>query len=117
MQAVPLYLSELAPANWRGGLNMLFQMATTLGIFVANMVNYGTAKLVPWGWRLSLGCAGIPAILLILGGLFCPETPNSLIERGHLGKGRETLEKIRGTPNVQLEYQDLVEASHVANQV
>lgn len=31
MQAVPLYLSEMAPPKLRGGLNILFQMATTIG--------------------------------------------------------------------------------------
>ncbi|GFS35745.1 sugar transporter protein 7 [Actinidia rufa] len=30
-QAVPLYLSEMAPAHLRGALNMMFQLATTLG--------------------------------------------------------------------------------------
>ncbi|KAE8657943.1 Vps51/Vps67 family (components of vesicular transport) protein [Hibiscus syriacus] len=63
-QAVPLYLSEMAPTHLRGALNMMFQVATTLGIFTANMVNYGTQKLEPWGWRLSLGLAAIPALLM-----------------------------------------------------
>lgn len=36
---------------------------------------------MPWGWRLSLGLAGLPATLLLLGGLVLPESPNSLIER------------------------------------
>ena len=33
-----MYLSEVAPANLRGGLNSMFQLATTLGIFSANML-------------------------------------------------------------------------------
>jgi MFS family permease len=114
---VPLYLSELAPARWRGALNMLFQLATTTGNLTANLINYGTGKLIPWGWRLSLGLAGVPACLLILGSIVCPETPNSLIERGHFEKGRATLEKVRGIPNVDLEYDDILEASRAANQV
>lgn len=61
---------------------MMFQLATTFGIFSANCINYGTGKLTPWGWRLSLGLALIPASILTLGGLFLPESPNSLIERG-----------------------------------
>ncbi len=114
---MPLYLSELAPARWRGALNMLFQLATTTGNLTANLINYGTGKISPWGWRLSLGLAGVPACLLILGSILCPETPNSLIERGHFEKGRATLEKVRGIPNVDLEYDDILEASRVANQV
>ena len=30
-QAVPLYLSEIAPPHVRGTLNIMFQMATTIG--------------------------------------------------------------------------------------
>lgn len=116
-QAVPLYLSELAPAKLRGGLNMMFQLATTLGIFTANMVNYGTQNITPWGWRLSLGLAAVPAILMTVGGIFLPETPNSLIERGHLDKGRAILEKTRGTKNVDAEYEDMVDASELANTI
>ncbi|XP_022867067.1 sugar carrier protein A-like isoform X1 [Olea europaea var. sylvestris] len=116
-QAVPLYLSEMAPTHLRGGLNMMFQLATTLGIFTANMINYGTEKLRPWGWRLSLGLAAVPAILMAIGGIFLPETPNSLIERGLKEKGQNVLEKIRGTSDVHAELQDIIDASDLANSI
>ncbi|CAA7398021.1 unnamed protein product [Spirodela intermedia] len=113
-QAVPLYLSEMAPAHLRGGLNMMFQLATTTGIFTANMVNYGTERIDPWGWRLSLGLAAVPAALMTVGGFLLPETPNSLLEQGFPEKGRRVLEKIRGTRHVEAELQDMVEASQLA---
>ncbi|KAL5547666.1 hypothetical protein UlMin_002897 [Ulmus minor] len=116
-QAVPLYLSEMAPAHLRGGLNMMFQLATTLGIFTANMVNYGTQKLDTLGWRLSLGLAAIPAFLMTVGGIFLPETPNSLIEQGSKERGRKVLERIRGTKDVDAEFQDIVDASEIANAI
>ncbi|KAJ7516656.1 hypothetical protein O6H91_22G066400 [Diphasiastrum complanatum] len=116
-QAVPLYLSEMAPAKLRGGLNLMFQLATTIGILCANLINYGTQKLHPWGWRLSLGLAVVPALLMTTGGFFLPETPNSLIERGNFEQGRSVLERIRGTQNVEAEYEDLVEASQIAKAV
>ncbi|CAL9041545.1 sugar transport protein 7-like [Musa acuminata AAA Group] len=116
-QAVPLYLSEMAPAHLRGGLNMMFQLATTLGIFSANMINYGTEKIKPWGWRLSLGLAAAPAILMTIGGALLPETPNSLVEQGRAEEGRRVLEKIRGTNDVDAELQDMVEASELANSI
>ena len=47
------------------------------------VVNIGTSRLYPWGWRLSLGLAAVPATVLLLGGIFLHDTPNSLIERGH----------------------------------
>lgn len=117
LKAVPLYLSEMAPAHLRGALNMMFQLATTLGIFSANMVNYGTEKIRPWGWRLSLGLVAVPALAMTIGGCFLPETPNSLIEQGHVHEGRHVLEKIRGTEQVDAEFQDIVEASELANSI
>ncbi|GAA0157606.1 secondary carrier transporter [Lithospermum erythrorhizon] len=116
-QAVPLYLSEMAPTHLRGALNMMFQLATTLGIFTANMINYGTSKLHRWGWRLSLGLAAAPAILMTVGGLLLPETPNSLIEQGKKEQGKQVLERIRGTKNVDAEFEDMVEASEMANSI
>uniref|UniRef100_A0A7N0ZU49 Major facilitator superfamily (MFS) profile domain-containing protein n=1 Tax=Kalanchoe fedtschenkoi TaxID=63787 RepID=A0A7N0ZU49_KALFE len=116
-QAVPLYLSEISPAKMRGAVNQLFQLTTCLGILVANLINYGTEQIHPWGWRLSLGLATIPATLMFVGGLFLPETPNSLVEQGRLEEGRRVLEKVRGTSNVQAEFEDLLEASREAQAV
>ncbi|KAI3670830.1 hypothetical protein L1987_87472 [Smallanthus sonchifolius] len=116
-QAIPLYLSEMAPTHLRGGLNMMFQLATTLGIFSANMINYGTSKLDQWGWRLSLGLAAAPALLMTVSGIFLPETPNSLIEQGSREKGRKVLERIRGTQHVDAEFEDMIDASEMANSI
>ncbi|KAL5980962.1 Sugar transport protein 13 [Asimina triloba] len=117
-QAVPLFLSEIAPTRIRGALNILFQLNVTIGILFANLVNYGTAKIKGgWGWRLSLGLAGFPALLLTIGSVMVVDTPNSLIERGRLEEGKAVLKRIRGIDNVEAEYQELVEASRVAQQV
>lgn len=117
-QAVPVFLSEIAPTRIRGGLNILFQLNVTIGILFANLVNYGTAKIEGgWGWRLSLGLAAIPAGLLTLGALLVVDTPNSLIERGKLEEGKAVLKRIRGTDNVEPEYLELVEASRVAKEI
>ncbi|KAI5423486.1 Sugar transport protein 13 [Lathyrus oleraceus] len=117
-QAVPVFLSEIAPSRIRGALNILFQLNVTIGILFANLVNYGTNKIEGgWGWRLSLGLAGIPALLLTVGALLVVDTPNSLIERGRLDEGKAVLKKIRGTDNVEPEFLELVEASRVAKEV
>lgn len=115
-QSVPLYLSEMAPSKYRGAMNILFQLATTIGILVAQLVNYGVRN---WseGWRLSLGLAAVPAMILTLGGIILPDSPNSLIERGHKEKGRQILCKIRGTEEVDAEYNDILEAAQSASQV
>lgn len=117
-QSVPVYLSEMAPAKIRGALNMCFQMAITIGILVAQLVNYGTAKIQGgWGWRLSLALAAVPAIMLTIGSIFLPDTPNSILERGHTEKARRMLQKIRGTDNVDEEFQDLMDATKAAKKV
>ncbi|XP_044464660.1 sugar transport protein 14-like [Mangifera indica] len=116
-QAVPLYLSEISPAKIRGTVNQLFQLTTCLGILVAYLINYFTDKLHPWGWRLSLGLATVPAGVMFFGGLCLPETPNSLVEQGKLEQGKKVLEKIRGTPNIDAEFADLVDASNAARAV
>ncbi|CAI0429890.1 unnamed protein product, partial [Linum tenue] len=69
------------------------------------------------GWRLSLGLAGVPAVLLTLGALLVSETPNSLIERGRLDEGKAVLRKIRGTDKIEPEFLELVEASRIAKEV
>ncbi|PRQ38413.1 putative major facilitator, sugar transporter, major facilitator superfamily [Rosa chinensis] len=117
-QAIPLFLSEIAPTRIRGALNILFQLNITIGILVANLINYGTAKLAHgYGWRISLGLAGIPALLLTVGSLMVVDTPNSLIARGKLEEGKAILRRIRGADNVDPEYSEIVEASRAAAEV
>ncbi|XP_012068036.1 sugar transport protein 8 isoform X2 [Jatropha curcas] len=41
-QAVPLFISEIAPTRYRGGLNICFQLFVTFGILIANIINYET---------------------------------------------------------------------------
>eukprot|EP00878_Enallax_costatus_P013969 GHUV01014608.1.p1 GENE.GHUV01014608.1~~GHUV01014608.1.p1 ORF type:complete len:359 (+),score=48.02 GHUV01014608.1:129-1079(+) len=107
----------MAPYNLRGALNILFQLAVTIGIFVAQLINYGTQNLQPWGWRLSLALAGIPGLLLFVGALCLPDTPNSLIERGKLERGEKVLQRIRGTDDVKIELDDIVYAVNVSRTV
>ncbi|KAJ7942641.1 putative Sugar transporter [Quillaja saponaria] len=117
-QSVPVYLSEMAPAKIRGALNMGFQMAITIGILVASLVNVAMAKLPSGnGWRYSLGLGAVPAVLMVVGSLLLPDTPNSILERGYNEKARAMLQKIRGTKNVEEEFQDLIDAVETAKKV
>ncbi|KAF0897712.1 hypothetical protein E2562_000428 [Oryza meyeriana var. granulata] len=117
-QSVPLYLSEMAPANLRGMLNIGFQLMTTIGILGANLINYATSSIEGgWGWRIGLGLAGVPALIITLGALVLPDTPNSLIARGYAGDAKRVLVKIRGTDDVHDEYEDMVKASEEASAI
>lgn len=110
LQAVPLFLSEIAPVQFRGAINILFQLLVTVGILVANLVNFATLNIHPIGWRISLGLAVVPAILLLIGSIIITETPTSLIERDRYDEGREVLRKIRGIENIEAELQQIKEA-------
>ena len=75
---------------------VLAQIILTLGIVVAQAINLGTQHIAGFGWRISLACAGIPALVLTAGGLLLPDTPNSLIDRGREEEGKQV-----GLPGTQ----------------
>ncbi|KAH7280927.1 hypothetical protein KP509_36G020900 [Ceratopteris richardii] len=116
-QAAPIYLSEMAPPRLRGGLNIVFQLNVTVGILIANLINSITTSLNSWGWRVSFGIGVIPAVLSIMGSLLLVETPNSLIEHGNLIQGKRVLARVRGTIDVDDEFEGLVIASELAAKV
>ncbi|KAF2546269.1 hypothetical protein F2Q70_00022065 [Brassica cretica] len=116
-QSTPVYLSEMAPAKLRGALNIGFQMAITIGILIANLINYGTSQMARNGWRVSLGLAAVPAVVMVIGSFALPDTPNSMLERGKYEQAREMLQKIRGADNVDEEFQDLCDACEAAKKV
>ncbi|HEY1166401.1 MAG TPA: MFS transporter [Chitinophaga sp.] len=84
---VPLYLSEIAPDNKRGRLVTFYQLAVTIGIFVAYLSN---ALLLQYGsdflpgldlWRKMFGIGMLPALLFLLGLTGIPESPRWLKQR------------------------------------
>lgn len=103
VQATPLYLSEMAPFRLRGALNIMFQLAVTIGILAAQLINYGTQHIKPYGWRISLGMGAVPSLMLFFGAMMLPDTPNSLVQRGRPEEGRKVLQRIRGTDHVDTE--------------
>ncbi|KAL2506782.1 Sugar transport protein 8 [Abeliophyllum distichum] len=116
-EAVPLFLTEVAPIQHRGAVNILFQLFVTIGIFIANLVNYVTSMVHPYGWRLSLGLASVPAFILFLGSLIITESPPSLVERSKETEGKAALIKIRGVDNVDAEFEQIVAACEQSRQV
>lgn len=89
---VPLYLSEIAPTELRGRVASLNQMMIVIGILAAFIVN---AILASSGdWRLMLGLAAVPSVILLLGMIGMPETPRFLVHHGEEGEAREVLEEV-----------------------
>ncbi|CAD6201515.1 unnamed protein product [Miscanthus lutarioriparius] len=119
-QSIPLYLSEMAPPQYRGAINNGFELCISIGILIANLINYGVEKIAGgWGWRLSLSLAAVPAAFLTVGAIFLPETPSFIIQRGggggNIDEARLLLQRLRGTTRVQKELDDLVSAASQAS--
>ncbi|RID49797.1 hypothetical protein BRARA_H00573 [Brassica rapa] len=115
-QAAPVYLSEVAPPQWRGAFNTGFQFFIGVGVVSANFLNYLTADHHS-GWRISLGLAALPAVIMTFGCLFISDTPSSLLARGNHDHARVSLFKIRGAKNsadVEAELAELVKSSQLA---
>ncbi|KAK4434017.1 Sugar transport protein 8 [Sesamum alatum] len=115
-QAAPLFLTEIAPLEHRGAVNILFQLFVTIGIFVGNLVNYG-ALIHPSGWRTSVGLAAVPGLVILVGSFIITESPLSLVERGKETEGKGALRKYRGVEEVDAEYEQLVTACEQVRRV
>ncbi|KAF8808916.1 sugar transporter [Phlegmacium glaucopus] len=71
----PVFSAENVPANIRGGLVMSWQLWTAFGILLGLCANIILEGLGSIAWRLDLGSAFLPAIPLVIGIYFCPESP------------------------------------------
>ena len=106
----PLYISEVAVAQYRGRLVSLYQLAVTIGFLGAYLVNYqllGYSMSNPdastgwWNlifvsevWRGMLGMETLPAIMFFIIIIFIPESPRWLILKGKEEKATNILERI-----------------------
>jgi SP family sugar:H+ symporter-like MFS transporter len=90
---VPLYLSETAPTAIRGAISSLNQLMIVVGILLAFVVNGILAS--SGDWRLMLGLAVVPSLILLVGMFFMPETPRHLVRSGEEEEAREVLEDLR----------------------
>lgn len=106
----PIYISEVAPAEKRGTLVSMYQLAVTIGFLVAYLVNFmilgyaegPAAESATWTgryfgseyWRGMLGCELMPDLLFLLVILMVPESPRWLIVNGKTNQAALTLQKI-----------------------
>lgn len=106
----PLYISEVAAAQYRGRLVSLYQVAVTIGFLSAYIVNYYLllysqsdvvlensllhTVFVSEVWRGMLGMESLPAILFLLVIFFIPESPRWLIVTHKDEKAESVLSRI-----------------------
>lgn len=89
--AAPLYGAEIAPAAWRGRFVSAYQLAITIGIFLAYLVDEGLAASDD-GWRVMLGAAAVAGVALFLVALAAPESARWLFK---VGRREEALAGLR----------------------
>ena len=105
---VPVYISEVSPPAARGWTVSLFQLAITVGILLAYVVDYAFAAIQ--GWRWMLGLAVVPAAVFAIGMILLPESPRWLVKNGHREAARKVLGRIRTAAGADAELKD-IEAS------
>ncbi|WP_058969099.1 sugar porter family MFS transporter [Type-D symbiont of Plautia stali] len=91
----PLYLSEIAPEKIRGSMISLYQLMITIGILAAYLSD--TAFSDAGAWRWMLGVITIPAILLLVGVFFLPNSPRWLAAKGDFRSAERVLARLRDT--------------------
>ncbi|ADD44128.1 sugar porter family MFS transporter [Stackebrandtia nassauensis] len=102
----PAYIAEISPANMRGRLGSLQQLAIVSGIFVALLADFvfataagGANEPLWWGldaWRWMFASAAIPAFAYGIMALQIPESPRYLVSKHELTRAREVLKSVLG---------------------
>jgi hypothetical protein len=95
---VPVFSAENSPTSVRGGLVMSWQVWTAFGIFMGTAANLAVKDTGAIAWRLQLGSAFIPAIPLVFGIYFCPESPRWLMKKRKYKKAYRSLLRLRNSP-------------------
>lgn len=128
----PIYISEVAPAEKRGTLVSMYQLAVTIGFLVAYLVNFmilgyaegPAAESATWTgryfgseyWRGMLGCELVPDLLFFLVILMVPESPRWLIVNGRTNQAALTLQKIyKDKTDVQKQIEETGNAINAEN--
>lgn len=110
----PLYLSEMAPPDKRGGIVTINQIYLTVGIFLSYLVDYGLTYLGhgPHNtrgevWRYMLGIGALPGVLLFGGMWLLPESPRWLIAHDQDDKAEDALKRLRPGTDPSEEFKTL----------
>ena len=105
----PMYIAEIAPADWRGRLVGFFQVNIVIGILLAYISNawLATMHLGAAEWRFKLGMSGIPAVLFLLTLFFIPRSPRWLLTQSRSDEAMRIL-RLTGAADAKREHDDIV---------
>lgn len=90
---VPLYISEVAPAPFRGRLVVVSSLFITGGQVVAYVVGWLLSRW-PHGWRWMVGLGAVPAVVQFCMVVRLPETPRWLVKAGQRRRAKLVLGKV-----------------------
>ncbi len=96
----PMYMSEVAPKDYRGRTITMFQQSIVIGQLIVFFVNFLIAKgmtevwIEDLGWRWMLGSEVIPAALFSILLFFIPESPRWLVLKGRTAEAKAVLAKM-----------------------
>lgn len=94
---VPMYQGECSPSHIRGAIVCCYQLFITIGILLANLINFGTEGIDNTGsWRIVIGIGFLWALVLGFGILFFPETPRFDLRHGRHDLARKSIAAFHG---------------------
>ena len=101
--AVPLYIAEISPARPRGRLVSMFQLMITIGVLTSYLSDLFFADEQDIScWRPMFYVGVIPAMILLVGVYFVPETPRWLMSKGRIDESRKILSRIEPEESVEI---------------
>lgn len=112
----PMYIAEIAPANWRGRLVSLYQLAIVSGILVAYFSNYALDGTGTNSWRWMFASQAAPSVLFGVLLFFVPESPRWLAAKNRKNEALAVLEKMHGTREAAVELREIEQSLHVHQQ-
>jgi sugar porter (SP) family MFS transporter len=107
--AVPIYISEITPANNRGKLVALYQFNIVFGILIAYLSNFAIGELFEVNaWRWMLGVEAIPATIYLLLVAGIPESPRWLVlKKNDISTAKSLLEQLNPKENIHKMIQEI----------
>jgi sugar porter (SP) family MFS transporter len=107
--AAPLYAAEQAPTRLRGRFVSTYQLAITIGIFIAYLVDQ--ALINNDMWRVMLGVSAVPAILLFIVMMPMPDSPRWFVKVGRRDDAIKALTKVRPDVDADAEITEIEKAA------